>query len=345
MEPLSVLVFGAGAIGSYVGGSLASKGHHVTFLDRSDTIDKIKLSGIHLRLVNGQRIDLDEPQVSDNLQSVVSQRKFDFSILAIKSFDTDTALMDWIPLSRLIPPVLCLQNGVENESKLANLLGADKVIAGTVTTAIGKQGQAIVVERLRGLGIHQQGNLTEQMYEAFLSADIKPMLFKNADSMKWSKMLTNLVANATSAILGMTPLEILSHPDLYALEIGMLREILAVMKAKKIPVDNLPGTPSRLFAFLVKNIPIPFSQRILKPAMSAGRGAKMPSFYLDLESGRGKSEVEFLNGAVARFGKDSGVPTPINELLTNTLMDIITGKQAREAFYHKPERLLRHLVK
>jgi 2-dehydropantoate 2-reductase len=160
--------------------------------------------------------------------------------------------------------------------------------------------------------------------------------------MKWSKMLTNLLANPTSAILDMTPVEVFNHPGLYRLEIAQLIECLAVMKAQGIGVVDLPGTPVRALALATK-LPLWLSKPFLSKAAGAGRGAKMPSFHIDLLSGRGKSEVTYLHGAVVRAGVKTGVATPVNSLLTETLLDMTAGKIPLEEFFRKPEKLLAQL--
>jgi 2-dehydropantoate 2-reductase len=66
----------------------------------------------------------------------------------------------------------------------------------------------------------------------------------------------------------------------------------------------------------------------------------MPSFHIDLHSGRGKSEVDYLHGAVVRAGEKAGVPTPVNKVLTETLLALTAGKIPLEAFAHQPEKLL-----
>ena len=83
-------------------------------------------------------------------------------------------------------------------------------------------------------------------------------------------------------------------------------ECLAVMKKQKIPVVDLPSTPSRALAFATR-LPLWMSKPFLSRATGAGRGDKMPSFHIDLYSGRGKSEVEYLHGAVVRAGENFGV--------------------------------------
>jgi 2-dehydropantoate 2-reductase len=65
----------------------------------------------------------------------------------------------------------------------------------------------------------------------------------------------------------------------------------------------------------------------------------MPSFYLDLHSGRGKSEVEFLNGAIVRAGAQLGIPTPANRLLTETLMALVEKSEPLERYLQQPGRL------
>jgi 2-dehydropantoate 2-reductase len=65
----------------------------------------------------------------------------------------------------------------------------------------------------------------------------------------------------------------------------------------------------------------------------------MPSLHIDLHSGRSLSEVEYLNGAVARFGEQLGVPTPINQRLNETLQMMTDGKIPLDRYLGKPERL------
>ena len=103
------------------------------------------------------------------------------------------------------------------------------------------------------------------------------------------------------------------------------------MKAQGINVVDLPGTPVRLLA-MSTNLPLWLSKPFLSKAAGAGRGAKMPSFHIDLHSGRGKSEVTYLHGAIVRAGEKFGVPTPVNRLLTETLLDITTGKIPLDEF-------------
>jgi 2-dehydropantoate 2-reductase len=351
MERLNILVFGAGAIGTYVGGSLGLAGNNVTFLEQPKAVDELKERGLHLELPKpGSKKQAQEfsshtlPPASftcvSSLKEALGQTQFDVAIFALKSFDTGTALQSMEPFARQLPPLLCLSNGVDNEPNLAAVLGRDKVIAGTVTSSVGRRGVGdILLERMRGVGVADGHPLSLMIAEALNAAGLNARIYPSPSAMKWSKMLTNLPANATAAILDMTAAEVFAHPELFQLEMCMLREALAVMKAIGVRVVNLPGVPVKALALGTK-LPEWAAHPLMKKAVGGGRGGKMPSFHIDLHSGRGRSEVEWLNGAVVRFGQEHGIPAPVNKVLTDTLLALTRGEIPLSRFSHQPERLL-----
>ena len=351
MNKLKILVMGAGAIGTYIGGSLISSGNIVTFVEQPRSVSTLRKKGITLgqsvgdaksKTIQSSTIHLSPTSFSlqSSLKEALLHTSFDLSIYALKSFDTAAFIKQMKPLANKFPPILCLSNGVENETMLAGVLGEDKVIAGTVTSSVSKIGVGdIVLEKKRGIGLDGKSAFSQQIMDVFIRAGLSVQLYANAESMKWSKLLTNILANATSAILGMTPFEILSNPDLFEVEMGMLREALAVMKVIRLNVTNLPETPVRLLSFAA-NLPYVISRPLMKKTAGSGRGGKMPSFYIDLHSGRGKSEVAWLNGAVAKFGKSFDIATPINKKLTEILIEMTDGHVPLSNFLRQPEKLL-----
>lgn len=344
------LVFGAGAIGTYIGGSLALTGQRVVFVERPEAADELRRRGLRLNL-NGQEQSLPGPQVRASLDEALALGPFDAAIFALKSFDTQAALEVMRPFAAQMPPILCLQNGVENEAAIAAVLGPERVIAGTVTSAVGRRAIGdIVLERLRGMGVAAQafpgavGNPTGGEPAAGIqpileAARLNCKLYPQAADMKWSKLLTNLVGNATAAILNLTPAEVFGHPGLYQLEIAQLREALAVMQAQEIQVVDLPATPVRMLA-LGARLPLSLSRPLMARAVGGGRGAKMPSFHIDLYAGRGQSEVDWLNGAIVRAGERLNLPTPANRLLNETLLALTRGDLPKDAFARQPKKLL-----
>lgn len=348
MNPMRILSFGAGAIGTYIGGSLALAGHKVVFVEQAQAADELRRNGLKLNLgldphrESQAEFTLKPPavEIADSLADALAYGPFDVALFALKSYDTPAALEGLKPFAAQLPSILCLQNGVDNEPAIAAVLGAEKVIYGTVTSAVGRRGVGdIVLEKLRGVGVADGHPLSKRLVEALDGAFLNARLFPKAADMKWSKLLTNLLANPTSAILDMTAAEVFADPALYRLEISQLRECLAVMRAQGIGVVDLPGTPVRALA-LSTRLPLWLSKPFLSKAAGAGRGAKMPSFHIDLHSGRGKSEVTYLHGAIVRAGQANGVPTPVNKLLTESLLALTMGKIPLDEFARKPLHLL-----
>ena len=345
---MKILTFGAGAIGTYIGGSLALAGHQVVFVEQPRVVDELRERGLRLdltldkrqKLRDASRIDSASFVIVSTLEEALRYGPFDAALFALKSFDTSAAMEGIKPFADKMPPILCLSNGVDNEPAIAEALGRDKVFHGTVTSAIGRRAAGdIVLEKLRGIGIAKGHPLAEKINTALDRAYLNSRLFDDAASMKWSKLLTNLIANPTSAILDMTASEVFANKDLYRLEIDMLRECLAVMEAQKSAVMDLPGTPVRALAYAT-TLPLWLSKPFLSRAAGAGRCAKMPSFHIDLYSGRGKSEVGYLHGAVVRAGEKFNVPTPVNKVLTETLVALTNKEMPLKEFAHKPEKLL-----
>ena len=339
-KKLSFLIFGAGAIGTYIGGSLALAGYPVVFLERPEVADELHQRGLCLQ-IGAEVKKIPNVFIAGSLETALQQGPFDLAVLAVKSYDTQSTLAGWLPYLKEMPAVLCLQNGVENEAALAAVLGEGRVIAGSVTSAVGRRNAGdVILERFRGIGIAGQHPLMDRLALALQDAGLNPRRYSSAAGMKWSKMLTNLLANATSAILNMTPGEVFAHPGLFKMEMRQLRETLKVMDALGLKVVDLPGTPVRLMAWVARYLPAGVARPLLTKAVGSGRGAKMPSFYIDLHAGRGKSEVDYLNGAVVRFGQKTGVATPVNVLLTQTLLALTRGDMPVDIFDHQVERFL-----
>jgi 2-dehydropantoate 2-reductase len=348
VEKLSILVFGAGAVGTYIGGSLAIAGHRVVFLEQPDAVKDLQGRGLRLEIKNAEGSPFTIPSSKftaiESLPEAIRQGPFDIAIYALKSFDTASALEVMKPIAGQIPPILCLSNGVDNEPALAAVLGAGKVIAGTVTSSVTRRAAGdIVLEKLRGVGVADGHPLSLCLWEALNGASLKARLFPRPADMKWSKMVTNLMVNSTVAILDMPPRAVLQHPGLFRLEMAILREALAVMKVQGIRVVDTPGTPVRLLA-LAAHLPAFISCPLMVRAVGGGRGGKMPSFHIDLHAGRGRSEVEWLNGAVVRFGAKYGVPTPVNQQLTRILLDLTQAAIPRKEYRGQPEKLLASLI-
>jgi 2-dehydropantoate 2-reductase len=157
--------------------------------------------------------------------------------------------------------------------------------------------------------------------------------------MKWSKLVANLVGNASSAILDMSPAEIYGHPAAFGVERRQILETLAVMRRLGLRPVALPGANVPLLAFGVR-FPAVIARPIMRRIIGGARGRKDPSLRIHATSGTGPSEVQWLNGAVARAADRLGVPAPVNRRLTELVEEVLTVPERRAWFRAKPDRLV-----
>ena len=336
------LVFGAGAIGTFIGTSLLLQDHQVVFLEREKDLIDLREQGLIME-VAGHQYSLPAPDLITDLNSL-KHTSFDLAILALKTYHLIDILPDLVRMKDSLPPILCLQNGVESENILREALGKNLVIPGTVTTAVDRiQKGNIIVRKSRGVGIAGDHPLVSGLIPEFQKAGLEPVHYAQAEDMKWSKLILNLLGNASSAILNMTAAEVYGDPELFRMERSQILETLGIMKLYQYKTVNLPGVPVKLLALVFKYFPQGLSQPILSGLIGGGRGEKMPSFHIDLHSGKGESEVEHLNGAVKRAGKKLNFPTPVNDLLFDILTRLTDGRESLGKYDHQPGVLLGEL--
>lgn len=331
------LVFGTGAVGGLIGARLALAGHQVTFLARPRVVEAIQSHG--LKLIEADRTQLAKATfVSSDLDAALGNSEPELIILSVKAYDcAEAAGLLKRALDQPVP-VLSMLNGISNENTLADALGAERIIPGTLTTAVQMIEPGVVqVARRRGVGIAGDHPLTIDLVRHFKTAGFLTEHYPDARRMKWSKLLTNIVSNATSAITGLDPGQVYAHPALARLEIEALREAVRVMSALGFKPQNLPGVSVALLGRAVF-LPTLVTRQLLGRIVARGRGQKKPSLHFDV--GRGKSEIDWLNGAVVRYGGEVGVPTPVNLALTHTMKALVEDANLHESFLGKPEALL-----
>ena len=340
---MNILVYGAGAIGGYLGSRLLQSGHQVVMLDRQEMADAINRDGIQVS-EGGQMVEVKPTAVSSLDETLAFEQRYDLILMGLKSYDLPAALEQ---LSRSAPDsatIITVQNGIGIERPFIDKFGAKRIVAGSLTTPVSKEhGNVLVIERSdRGLGLAPtlQGQDIRNWVALFQEAGIPATGIDDYESMKWSKAMLNMIGNATSAILKMPPGDIYGNNDTYDLEARMLRETLAVMAKKQLQVVDLPGPSPRSLATAIRWAPRFLLKPVLTKLVSKGRGEKMPSFYIDLTSGRGKSEVIYHNGAVAKAGTAVGVKTPVNQVLNDVLLKLTNKEIDREQFEGHPERLV-----
>lgn len=346
---MRALVYGAGAVGGYLGAALAQQGHEVALITRLNMVELIGDKG--LTLVQPGQADVHvQPELYTTVrQALLTGRDYDVILLTMKSYDVAEALNALIAFypDEAYPPIVTLQNGIGVEEMVKEQLGTERVIAGSLTTPVSRETpERIRVERAdRGLALAptRPRQAVKGLVDLFAAAGVTTVSFKNYRSMKWSKALLNMVGNATSAIVNRHPRAIYRYEPTFELEMEMLREALAVMRAQKLEVVDLPGAPATRLAFAAKRLPTLIVRPVLSRMVAAGRGDKLPSFHIDLAAGKEKNEVLYHNGAVAAAGRKLGVATPVNEALTDILLKMARGEIDWHIYDGSPDRLVQEV--
>jgi len=305
-----VYVVGAGAVGTYLGELLRGIGNEVAYAPRA-------------------------------LEDVVPVDA-DLAIVAVKAYDTPAAVAT---LQRALrdprtTTILCPQNGVGNEELLAEAFGADAVVAAalTVPVEIDASGKAVAA-RGGGIAFAPVGGVAHNWLLAAFGATGLPVLaVADYRALKWSKLVLNIIANASCAILDVLPERLVRYEDVFALEIRAIREARATMHALHLRALDLPRYPVRALLMVAK-LPTPLARAALANRIAKARGDKPPSLLLDLRSAKHRTEVDFLNGAIARAAREAGVAAPVNAGLTRILSDIAHMPQLWAKYRERPDAL------
>lgn len=339
---MNILVYGAGAVGGYLGGRLALAGRLVTLVTRPDTAAAINRDGLQLTENGDTRRAL--VRAVDSPVDALAGTAYDLIILGMKGYDLAEAVDQLAALCPEPARVMSTQNGIGIEEIIAGRFGPGRTLAGSVTIPISRAGlNHLVVERAgRGLGLAPvaPGQSTAEWVALFREAGINAGARDDYRAMKWSKAFLNIMGNATSAILNRPPAELYRLQSIFDLEMRMLRETLAVMKRLGIEVINLPGATARPLAHSLAYAPSFLLRQVFTQVIVRGRGDKMPSFHIDLSGGKAQSEVVFHNGAIATAGQRAGVPAPVNAALNDTLQSLCRDRSQRAWFDGRPDRLL-----
>lgn len=350
---MNILIIGAGAIGCLVGGKLALAGHAVTLVGRPRFATAVQSQGLLIHDVDGAHVVRDLVAVGAIAEAfTIANTHYDVVILTVKSYDTKDALTELIAAAQAVgaalpPAVVSLQNGIGNEEVIADTVGAERVIAGTITTPVIVSAPGVIqVEKADSrIGLSRWSPaaphpLLDPLAAALRKAGFGVRCYGNAVAMKWTKLLMNMAANATCAILDESPATAFARAEIVDLELAAWREALAVMRQAGIQPVNLGEYPFRLLAPMIRTLPNAILRPLLRHQVARARGSKMPSLHIDLHSGRTRSEVCWLNGAVVRKGEEVGVATPVNRTLTQTLLTLVAREDDLAHWRHSPQRLI-----
>ena len=287
---MNIAVMGAGAVGCYFGGMLARAGHAVTLVARPAHVQALQHSGLWLQtLTFEQRVAV---QAHSDASAV---RGAQCVLFCVKSTDTETAGRAMAPHLDAGAVVLSLQNGVDNAERLQALLQRP-VIAAVVYVATEMVAPGHVRHHGRGDLVLAPAPASEAIAATLRGAGIPVQVSDNATGALWAKLVLNCAYNALSALSGLPYGPMLHSPGLPVVQVmtDIVAECQAVAQASGVALPD--GLLSTVLG-LADSMP-----------------GQMSSTAQDLARGK-RSEIDHLNGFIARRGEALGIATPANRLL------------------------------
>jgi 2-dehydropantoate 2-reductase len=309
---MKILILGAGSLGSALGGVLARAGHDVWLITRNAAhVEAIRKHGLTLR--EGGEDSVVHPHASTDAREA---GMVDGVVVLVKSAQTLEAAQAALPAVGEHTWVMSLQNGMGHEEVLSQVFGAAKVLAGKSYCG----GQIIapghVICGVLGKDTHM-GELPcngggansprlTKIADAFNAAGIETHMSNNIEGVMWDKLFINVATGALSGITRLPYGLLYKVPELARVAEAAVSEAMQVAKAKgvKFSLKN----PIDAWHKAGAGLPFEFKASILQT----------------LEHGM-PTEIDYMNGAVVRWGAQLGIPTPVNSTLLASIKGIEKG--------------------
>ena len=303
---MKIAIMGSGGLGGYLGGCLAQAGQDVTFVARGRQLAAIRHHGLRVRSAQGE-FQIKPVQATDQPAEVGA---VDLILLCVKTYDLLPAAEQIKPMVGPQTAIIPVLNGIDHLETLSQIVGENSVLGGlsSMTAHVVEPG---VVER-----VGQHGNVEFGETQGGMSARCEAIeQVLGIDSIQ-GKAAPNIRANMWQKFAGICGFGVFSVVRGDAATLRRAPEAVdLVLAAIKEGMDVAAARAVRLDAGLLD---------YAKTILDGLPGSFKPSMLLDLEHGR-RLEIEALNGALSRLGRETGVPTPVNDFIYVCLKPFADG--------------------
>ncbi|WP_233853440.1 ketopantoate reductase family protein [Paraburkholderia sp. HD33-4] len=302
---MKIAFLGAGALGCAIGSALTEGGHETWLVDRfAAHVEAMRRDGLQVDDANGsRRVKVRATMTPAEVGPV------DLVIVLVKSFHTDSAMRGALELVGPDTLVLSLQNGLGHEDVLSEIVGRERVLAGKTYVGgvlkapghiqSGVNGKLTIIGELDG----QVTDRARAISDAFNGSGLMTTVSDNILGTMWDKLLINVATGAITGITGLTYGQLYEEPVLKAAALAAIEEAMAAAKAAGIQLSMTKAEEAWTLA-----------AEGLSPAFKT-------SMLQSLEKSS-VTEIDFINGAVVRWGERLGVPTPVNSTLVACIKGI-----------------------
>lgn len=279
---MKIIVLGSGGIGSLVGG-LLSKHADVVLVGKKEHIDEINKNGLEISGCLNENIKV---KAIEEIESIDDN---DIIVLSTKATNNKETLGKIKHLIRKNNTIVCLQNGLGNESEIRKIVYCKVVraiiTAGTTFLEPGK----VKCSNLGNIFL-EESDISKEFVDLVDKTGIKAEVLADLKEKVWMKLIANCVMNTLSAVLRVKNGELAKHPELVK---AIIHETVLVANKEGLNYDENET---------YKNV-----MKIINDSAE-----NQSSMLQDMIKGR-KTEIDYLNGAIVQLGKKYGIECPVNE--------------------------------
>ena len=335
-----IAIVGCGALGGYVGGSLAHLGHDVTFVDPwPENVETVRARGLEL-----DGLTPEEKFTVRNLRMLhvteaqsLAKTPVDVAMVSMKSYDTLWATALIAPYLAPGGFVVSLQNCLNEETiagvvgwgrtvgAVASLISVDLYEAGRVRRTMAKGGDKHTVFRVG----EPHGRITPRVEElvGWLRGIDSAKATTNLWGERWSKLVQNAMGNPVTAATGLTSSDCLRDPKIRRFSIRIAGEAVRVGQALGYPLEKIRGVEPERYARAAEGDAAALAEleAALTPKGDNPREKiQRPSMAQDILKGR-RTEIDAMNGLIARKGAELGLPVAANARIADIVTRVERG--------------------
>lgn len=310
---MKIAIAGSGALGSGFGAMLYRQGNDVTLIDGWEPqATAVKHEGLHID-INGEDYHLNIPMYQDT--EIPSDLQFDIVFLFTKAMQLESMLTHIQPHIHDTTIMVCTMNGLKHEDRIVNYVDKSRIVHGVTTWTAGLESPGHT--HLMGSGPVEIGSLVpegqnnvEVIYNLLEQAKLNPHKSEDLQQSIWKKICVNGTANALCTILECRLSTLNESEYSRKLVYDITKEIVEVAT-----VDDVHLNADEVYHYLID--------------LNDKVGPHFPSMYQDLINNNRRTEIDYINGAVARLGSEHHIDAPINQFVANMVHAKEEQRQAK----------------
>ena len=298
---MKILIMGSGGVGGYYGSVLFRNGHDVKFIARGEHLEKINSNGLIIKSITSGNYTL-KPDAYDSVPINFSP---EIILFTVKAYDNSDAIEIISSAMSKTTSLITLQNGVGSSDLLKNRFPSNNIISGVTYVDSFVTSPGNIVEQggpcniIIGNQFQPNDPTVSLVRDIFAKSKINIAISSSIESEIWSKLIYICALSGMMCITRSSMHSIMNYKETYEMTREIVQEVYQVSTAMKIALK--PNIVDLTMEQLKTN------SRSIQSSMQT-----------DLFKGK-NIEVDYLNGAVSKFGKKYGVKTPINEYIFRTL--------------------------